>query len=247
MGEALTEMGFGGTAFPTTQWSRILKARDDSDPAYRAGLQQILLEYWRPVYVYIRRAWGKSNEDAKDLAQQFFLEVIESDLVAKYAPQRGRFRTFLKTALKNFLSDEHRSAKRQKRGGGKLVVPFDPDLMPLDQIAAEPGDATPEACFDRAWANELLAAALRDLQEAFKREGRAEAFEVLQLYDIEPPPGESLGYKEVAQRLKRTEAAVKNDLAFARQRLRQALVERVRLYVATETEVFSELRDILAI
>ncbi len=247
MAEPLTEMGAGGNSFPTTQWSRLLRARDDADPGYRDGLQQILLEYWRPVYVFIRRSWGKSNEDAKDLAQEFFLEVVEKDLVARYAPQRGRFRTFLKTALKNFLSDEHRTANRQKRGGGKVVLPFDRDLLPLEEIATAPGEATPEACFDRAWANELLAAALVDLEKALAAEGRREAFETLRRYDLDAPPGPAPGYKEVAQQLGRAESAVKNDLAYARQRLRQCLVERVRLYVASESEVFAELKDILSV
>ena len=247
MVDRTTELGQGGSSFPSTRWSRLLKSKDGERPDYRAGLERILLEYWKPVYVYVRRAWGKSNEDAKDLTQAFFTEVIEKDLLARYAPERGRFRNFLKSALKNFLADEHRAAGRQKRGGGKIRIPIDAEVAPLEEMAAAPGHETPEACFDRAWANEILAAALFDLQRILKEEKREAAFQALELYDLAPPPGESLGYREVAQRLKRSEAEVKADLAYARQRLRQALAERVRLYCEDDQEVFTELNDILSL
>jgi RNA polymerase sigma-70 factor (ECF subfamily) len=247
MADRTTDIGVGGTAFPSTRWSQLLGSKDGPKRDYRDGLERILLEYWKPVYVFVRRAWGKSNEDAKDLTQSFFAEVIEKDLLSKYAPQRGRFRTFLKAALKNFLADEHRTAGRQKRGGGKVRIPNDADVMPLEEMAAAPGSETPEACFDRAWANEILAAALVDLQRELKAEKREAAYETLEIYDLAPPPGESLGYREVAQRLKRSEAEVKADLAYARQKLRQVLAERVRLYCENDSDVFKELNDILSL
>ena len=247
MVDRTTDIGAGGSSFPSTQWSRLLQSKDGADPDYRKGLERILLEYWKPVYVFVRRAWGKSNEDAKDLTQGFFAEVIEKDLLSKYAPQRGRFRTFLKTALKNFLADEIRTAGRQKRGGGRVRIPVDADVMPLEEMASAPGHETPEACFDRAWANEILAAALHDLQKVLKAEKREAAFQALEIYDLAPPPGESLGYREVAQRLGRTEAEVKADLAYARQRLREALAARVRLYCESDSDAFKELNDILSL
>jgi RNA polymerase sigma factor (sigma-70 family) len=243
-----TDIGMaGGTAFPSTRWSQLLGSKDGPTRDYRQGLERILLEYWKPVYVYVRRAWGKSNEDAKDLAQSFFADVIEKDLLSKYAPQRGRFRTFLKAALKNFLADEYRTAGRKKRGGGRVRIPTDADVLPLEELAAAPENATPEACFDRAWANEILAAALVDLKARLAAEKRGAAYETLEIYDLAPPPGESLGYRDVAQRLKRTEAEVKADLAYARQRLREALAERVRLYCENDSDVFKELNDILSL
>ncbi len=247
MADRTTDIGVGGTAFPSTKWSQLLGSKDGPKRNYRDGLERILLEYWKPVYVFVRRAWGKSNEDAKDLTQSFFAEVIEKDLLSKYAPQRGRFRTFLKTALKNFLADEHRTAGRQKRGGGRVRLPTDADVMPLEEMASAPGSETPEACFDRAWANEVLAAALFDLKRELAAEKRESAYETLEIYDLAPPPGESLGYREVAQRLKRSEAEVKADLAYARQKLRQVLAERVRLYCENDSDVFKELNDILSL
>jgi RNA polymerase sigma-70 factor (ECF subfamily) len=247
MAERTTDIGMGGgTAFPSTRWSQLLGTKS-SNPDYRKGLERILLEYWKPVYVFVRRAWGKSNEDAKDLTQSFFAEVIEKDLLGKYAPQRGKFRTFLKAALKNFLADEHRTAGRQKRGGGRVRIPTDADVLPLEEMAAAPEHTTPESCFDRAWANEIVEAALQDLKRLLKAEKREAAFETLDIYDLTPPPGESLGYREVAQRLKRSEADVKADLAYARLKLRQVLAERVRLYCENDVDVFKELNDILAL
>jgi len=247
MSDRTTDIRPGGTAFPSTRWSQLLGDKDGPNRNYRDGLERILTEYWKPVYVFVRRAWGKSTEDAKDLTQAFFTEVIDKDLLSKYAPQRGRFRTFLKAALKNFLADEHRTAGRQKRGGGKVRIPIDAEVAPLEELAAAPGGESPEACFDRAWANEILAAALSDLQRELKAEKRERAYETLEIYDLAPPPGESLGYREVAQRLKRSEPEVKADLAYARQKLRQLLAERVRLYCENDSDVFKELNDILSL
>src|SRR5262245_27418751 len=247
MADRTTDLGPGGTAFPSTKWSQLLGSKDGPRRDYRQALERILLEYWKPVYVFVRRAWGKSNEDAKDLTQSFFAEVIEKYLLGKYAPQRGRFRTFLKAALKNFLADEHRTSGRQKRGGGKVRIPADADVLPLEEMAAAPGSETPEACFDRAWANEVVTAALFDLKRELKAEKRESAYETLEIYDLAPPPGESLGYREVAKRLKRSEAEVKADLAYARQKLRQVLAGRVRLYCENDSDVFKELNDILSL
>ncbi|HKS16056.1 MAG TPA: sigma-70 family RNA polymerase sigma factor [Planctomycetota bacterium] len=232
--------------FQSTLWSVVLRAREGNAEERRAALERLCEIYWPPLYAYLLRK-GHPRDQAQDLVQGFFAYLLEKELMDRADPERGRFRNFLKSALKNFLADEHRAAGRQKRGGGKIRIPIDAEVAPLEEMAAAPGHETPEACFDRAWANEILAAALFDLQRILKEEKREAAFQALELYDLAPPPGESLGYREVAQRLKRSEAEVKADLAYARQRLRQALAERVRLYCEDDQDVFKELNDILSL
>src|SRR5688572_23800280 len=49
-----TDIGLGGTAFPSTRWSKLLGSKDGPKRDYRDGLERILLEYWKPVYVFVR-------------------------------------------------------------------------------------------------------------------------------------------------------------------------------------------------
>lgn len=99
--------------FQTTHWSLVYGARGD-----RAHLEQLLRQYWSPVYAFIRRQ-GYGGHDASDLTQDFLAQVvIGRDLVGKADASRGRFRSFLKQALRNFLIDQHRSGRHHRGGGG---------------------------------------------------------------------------------------------------------------------------------
>ena len=117
-----TKMGGSGHAFPQTNWSSILSIPDPASPERRERLNRLLQQYWRPVYKFVRASWGKSNEDSKDLAQAFFMHVLETDLVSRYDKEKGRFRHFLKGSLRNFLNKEYRSAKAIKRGGDRMSL-----------------------------------------------------------------------------------------------------------------------------
>jgi len=108
-------MGGPAAAFPSTRWTAILSARDSEDPAYRQNLEYLINHYWKPVYRYARVGWSKSNEDAKDLTQEFFLSLLARESLKDVGPEKGRFRSFLKAALKNFLMQDKRDAGRQKR------------------------------------------------------------------------------------------------------------------------------------
>src|SRR5262249_56789055 len=120
----VTEGGIAGAKeFPATSWSVILHLQDPGSPDYGHHLERLVQMYWKPVYCVIRRAWSPSHEDAKDLAQEFFATVVfDRDLLRAFAPQRGSFRTLLRTALTRFMQEERRNSVRQKRGGGVRPV-----------------------------------------------------------------------------------------------------------------------------
>ena len=81
---------------PATTWGMLSSLRGRDEEARRAGLRELALRYWKPVYRFARVAWAKSNEDAKDLAQAFFLWMTEEPALDSYDPAKGGFRTFLK-------------------------------------------------------------------------------------------------------------------------------------------------------
>ena len=116
-----TDMGGSRKAFLTTQWSLIeeIKAGRDRDSML---INFLLQQYWKPVYCYVRRK-GYSNEQAKDLTQDFFLEIVlNRDLVCRAEKAKGRFRSFLLYALNEYLGKQNLKETARKRVPmGRLV------------------------------------------------------------------------------------------------------------------------------
>ncbi len=236
MTDADTALRAGAGGFPTTHWSLVCAARDRSAPDARARLDALIAAYWRPVYIYIRRAWSRSNEDSKDLTQEFLARLADGSLLESYDPGRGRFRAYLKGALKHFLLDVEKSAGRVKRGGGAMLLPL--EIEPVDE------HATPDELLDRAWAAELVRSAVEELRVRLSREGREAVFRVFEAYELPAPGSEEPSYGEVARTLAMTPGEVKSRLTYARLLLRQILRERVAHTVASEEDLFRELKEI---
>src|SRR6266404_2101345 len=137
--------------FPSTHWSVVLAAGEAPGAAAWQALEKLCRIYWYPLYAYVRRQ-GRSPEDAQDLTQEFFARFVEKKYFRLANRERGRFRTFLLTCLKNFLINEWDRARAAKRGGGAAHVP-------LDALAAESlynqelsNDFSPEKIYERSWA-----------------------------------------------------------------------------------------------
>src|SRR6185295_8801741 len=107
-----TVMGGTSPSMPVTHWTQVLSAGNPASPLQREALDRLVESYWRPVYVYIRRAWRRDVEEAKDLTQAFFARLLEKETFARADPARGSFRAYLKTALKHFLVNARESAER---------------------------------------------------------------------------------------------------------------------------------------
>ncbi len=151
------EPGQTAASFQSTLWALVLGARGD-----RHALEQLLRSYWSPVYAFIRRQ-GYSGHDASDLTQEFLSQVVLGrDLVGRATPERGRFRAFLKQALRNFLIDQHRLGKVSK-GSRKGV----PTSTPSNLLGSDGsgglggGSGGGGGGGGRAWAAELEAAPMR--------------------------------------------------------------------------------------
>ncbi|MBI2930263.1 MAG: sigma-70 family RNA polymerase sigma factor [Planctomycetes bacterium] len=235
-----TSMGGGAGFFPTTIWGRILACRDPESPEYRAGLQYLLSRYWKPVYRYVRIAWNKPNEEAKDLTQDFFAEFLQSSKMAGFEPQ-GRFRSFLKTALRNFLVDTRRHEVAQKRGRGKAPLSLNSEEL---EEPPEEGGLTPEQAFDQEWARSLIGEALIRLETQLASEDKAVYFKVFQEMDLQDEDKRPT-YEELAKRLGLSMTDVTNFLANVRRRLRRVIADGIREYAVDEEEVYRELLELL--
>ena len=104
----------GGDKFPLTRWSVIDAARSTDEAARDRALATLFAAYWRPVYKYIRIRWNRPPEDAQDLTQGFFAELLERDLLAKYDPAKSRLRTYLRICADSFVMNQEKVASRQK-------------------------------------------------------------------------------------------------------------------------------------
>lgn len=234
-----TSMGGGQAAFPETTWGLVSRLRD-SDPASRnAGIEKLCTRYWKPVYQYVRIAWARTNDDAKDLTQAFFVWLFEGEVLAKYAPERGGFRGYLKGLLRNFIADQDKAVRRLKRGGGVKRIPLDDDFASLQDVLADPRAADPEKAFDLAWKKELLDTALTRVRERHAAGDRAIQFRVFEEYDLSAS-GASPTYAEVAERLGIKESDVRNHLFAVRERLRSEIQAEISETVADLGELQEE-------
>ena len=114
---ALPEETMRNPAFAATRWSVVLSAGGSDTPGARDALSRLCQMYWYPLYAYVRGG-AYSREDAQDLTQEFFARLLEHNWVGRADREKGRFRSFLLTAMKRFLADEWDKVRAQKRGGG---------------------------------------------------------------------------------------------------------------------------------
>jgi RNA polymerase sigma factor (sigma-70 family) len=230
-------------AFLTTHWSVVLTAAHSDSTQARDALAKLCQTYWHPLYAYVRRR-GYSPQDAEDLTQGFFAQLLERNAVSTVNPEKGRFRSFLLASLNHFILDEWDKSRAQKRGAGKLVS-FDTEQAESWLEQAPSATLTPEQAFELRWAITLLEQVYRRLEEEHRQEGRAELFEVLRT--TLAGPGNSAPYAELGQRLSLNENAVKVAVHRLRQRYRALLRQTIAETVETEAEVEEELRYLLRI
>jgi RNA polymerase sigma-70 factor (ECF subfamily) len=163
--------------FTTTHWSVVLAAKGNDDRQATVALEKLCRAYWPPLYAYIRRD-GYGVEDAQDLTQEFFARLLEKDHLRHLRDQRGKFRSFLLTFLKRFLSDERDRARAKKRGGGKTFLSLDDTAAAETSYRIEavaPG--SPDQLFERRWAQTVLERALFRLREEYVAGGKADLFD----------------------------------------------------------------------
>jgi RNA polymerase sigma-70 factor (ECF subfamily) len=238
----VTSTGPDRLGFARTRWSLVLAAGRAQDPAARAALSELCAAYWYPLYAYVRRR-GHDRHAAEDLVQGFFLRLFEREDLAALDAQRGRFRAFLLTALRNYVADDHDRRSAQKRGGGQSLLRLDFDRGD-SQWNLEPATSeTPEKAYERQFAEELLARALDRVGRDYETRGEQRAFTVL--VRTLTAPGES-AYRELALELETTEGAIKVAAHRLRERWRAALREEGASVVDDPSTIDEELAALFA-
>jgi DNA-directed RNA polymerase specialized sigma24 family protein len=181
----------GPRHFPSTRWSLVGRAAQEGTAEQRKALADLLTRYMPALRAHLILRKGFDLHQAEDLMQGFLLnKVLEHSLISAARRDRGKFRSFLLTSLDRFVVSQIRHERRCKRYSAN-VVSFDevPGLEPASQESLD--------AFDVAWARELLAEALKRMQQECTN--RPEVWGVFEarllapmLYDVPPMRYEQL-------------------------------------------------------
>jgi len=240
-----TDMGGVREAFLTTHWSLVEHIQSDDDKD-RALIGLLLDRYWKPVYCYLRHK-GNGNEEAKDLTQGFFHEVVlNKDLVQRVDQSKGRFRTFLLHALDQYLFNEKRKQATQKRSPKGKLVSFDIISPPaLPEAVSELG---PEDSYNYAWTVSMLdqvffeveARCLEDDLEAHWRVFQDKVVHPI-LRDTSPPSFADICEKYGIDDQKKAA----NMVTTVKRRLQKALKQYLRNTATSDNEIHEEFAEIV--
>jgi len=225
--------------FLTTQWTQILNSSAERDDAASETLVMLCQDYYLPVFVFIRNSCGNVDE-AHDLCQGFFELMIETRLYRKAIPERGRFRSFILTAVKNYLKNEYRDARRQKRGEGKVHFSVDCDQMAQSALVS---DVPPDALFDQQWAATMFKDVWKLLRQEYEQTGQMERFESFR--PVIMNPGAAFPYDEVAANLKMSSSAAKSAAFRLKARFRELFRVKVAQLVDSPNEVDEEIQYLI--
>ena len=170
--------------------------------------------------------WGKPNEEAKDLAQDFFVRLIEKNLLDRFDPAKARLRTYLRVCVDGLVMNTDKAAQRQKRGGDVAILPLDfatAEVELLELPIGGPGGP-----------------------EEFFAKNKSLHFQLLELYDIDEG-GKQLTYEEVARRFGIKPTDVTNYLAYARREFRRMVLEELRAMTGSDDEFRREAQTLLGV
>ena len=243
-----TNMGGAKSRFQSTDWSAVRSAKTHDQARQREIINILMSNYWKPVYCYLRHK-GYANEPAKDLTQGFFHEIVLSRELIQQADQaKGRFRTFLLTALDNYVADVHRKTKARKRIPKDGIVNL--ESINLPNLPAAQSDARPEQVFYHVWAADLLDEILDRVRNEYCSTDRAIHWHVFEAKVLDPiihnTKAPSLAWICTKYGVD-SEDKASNMIVTVKRRFRTALKRCLRQFVQSDSEVEEEFNELFRI
>ena len=233
----------GPRIFATTHWSVVLAAGENDSPQGREALETLCNAYWYPIYVFVRRK-GYSPEDAQDLTQEFFAQLIAKHHLRQADRGKGKFRTFLLAMLEHFMAREWNRNHRQKRGGQFQIVSLD-QYSPEERYRLEPADNdTPEKKFLHQWALTVLKHTMNALEQECEDQGKTDLFR--EAKNLLSGERDTSPYAAISQRLAMSEGAVRVAVHRLRQRYGELLRDQIARTVSDPREVDEEVGCLMA-
>lgn len=240
-----TSMGGTARAFLTTHWSLIEDIKSENQ-RNQALIGLLLQKYWKPVYFYLRRK-GYDNEQAKDLTQDFFLEVIlNREMVQTADPAKGRFRSFLLYALERYLIDQMDKQVARKRIPKEKFVSL--DFTDHWDLPAAVSESSPADSYNYGWMSSLLDQILSQVETKCREQGMEVHWNIFHdrvvrptLEDAASPSLTDICEKYGVENKKKAS----NMIITVKRCFQAALKECVRKTMIPERDIDEELREIM--
>jgi RNA polymerase sigma-70 factor (ECF subfamily) len=227
-------------AFPQTRWTRVLALQATDPEQSRKALEDLCEIYWLPIYSYYRRS-GRNSEDAKDLTQSLFEQMIRRGDFAKADEEKGKMRSFLLTMAKRHLVAKIRHDTTERRGGSNYTLSLDVESAELLHAVQSLSDLSPDKMFDRQWAAVTLEQARTSLAKEYAGRGRKQQYEVLRSY-LSWNENPDVPYAEASQRAGLTEQAFRAAVSRMRKRFQALLRDQIADTVLEGDDVDIEIR-----
>ena len=237
----MTFQSSGKMRFETTNWSVVLAAGCGSTQEAKEALETLCESYWFPLYAFVRKR-GHSQSDARDTVQSFILSLLNRNDFATADPERGKFRTFLLSALTHFLANEHDRMNAKKRGGDRMIQSIDWGNAEARYVTEPSSEETPEKIFHRQWGMSVLQNALQQLRSQYEHDEKLEWYEALSRFLIGNHP--KVSHESLAQNLDTTVSAIKSAIHRMRTRFRQVIRNQIAATVSSEEQIEEEIRDL---
>lgn len=243
-----TEMGGSDRRFHTTCWTEIINARTQDEIRQKEALNALIQQCWKPVYCYLRQK-GHTNDAAKDITQGFFHEIfLGRELIEQVSREKGKFRTFLLTALDRYATDLHRRENAQKRSPENPVLSIEDD--DTDHLLQIKTAADPNQIFHYTWASEVLNQVLEQVREYCTASDRETYWKVFNEKVIMPiiDGSDVPALKDLCKKYDiPDEATASNIIAYVKRQFRTAMLQHLRQFVESESEVEEEFNEIFKI
>src|SRR5262249_18049897 len=228
--------------FPSTHWSLIGRAGTVDPAVKRQALAELLTRYMPAIKAYLTLKRHIAPDQVEDLFQGFVAsKILEQDLIARANPHKGKFRTWLLTALDRYVISEwrHRSAAKRGGRGSESLHTHKNRLLPAATAPAS-------EAFGLAWARELRAEVLRRRRAECERSGSPPSWGVFETRVLAPtlegvPP---VPYDELVARFGFASPAQASNALITAKRL---FVRTLRAVIGEYTgagEVEAEIRDL---
>lgn len=229
------------SAFQPTRWTLIVHSRGEGAEAEKA-IGELCQTYWFPLYAFARRSGWKS-EDAEDLVQGFFAQMLEKDLFEAADRDKGKLRTFLLTAFRRYGKDQMQKVMASKRGGDVERVSFDSSEAESWYSSELMEGENADAMFDRQWALTVLDRTLAHLEEHAKKRNKLHEYELMRPLLMDDSSGED--FERVGAEMGITANAAKIQIHRLRTRFRETLRSEVQETQFEDGNVDDELRYLL--
>ena len=222
--------------FPSTQWELLARGKE--------AVAEVFVRYAPVLRLFLMRAYRVKPEDADDLVQGFTeSRLLEQDLIAGADRKRGRFRSYLVTALRYYVANVWKKSAAEKRSPGPHKLnSLNGDESVADHLSAD--------LFDREWARQTLLFALRKMEQYCTDHGREYVWTVFRGRLLRPifEHSDPIGYDELAAELNVVDRdKVPNVLVTGKRLFERMLTTVVGEYCDTESQVQQEIDDLLRI